>query len=125
MRVRDTWVQMTKATPNIAISEYIIALNVAIAALYAQKVALIVERKWIRRKLMNWISVKERLPEPDSTDYVLVCCTMKVTSKIDYVNAVTMAFVCEEGFVDVELDEVITEGVTHWMPLPEPPKEEK
>ena len=35
-----------------------------------------------------------------------------------------MAFVCEEGFVDVELDEVITEGVTHWMPLPEPPKEE-
>ena len=74
---------------------------------------------------MNWISVKERLPEPDGTDYVLVCCTMKVTSKIDYVNAVTMAFVCEEEFVDVELDEVITEGVTHWMPLPEPPKEEK
>lgn len=72
---------------------------------------------------MNWISVKERLPE--GADYVLVCCTMKVTSKIDYVNAVTMAFVCEEGFVDVELDEVITEGVTHWMPLPEPPKEEK
>lgn len=29
----------------------------------------------------------------------------------------------KEGFVDVELDEVITEGVTHWMP-PEPPKEE-
>lgn len=74
---------------------------------------------------MNWISVKERLPKPDGTDYVLVCCTMKVTSKIDYVNAVTMAFVCEEGFVDVELDEVITEGVTHWMPLPEPPKEEE
>ena len=71
---------------------------------------------------MEWISVKDRLP--DRGQYVLVCCTMKVTSKIDYVNAVTMAFVCEEGFVDVELDEVITEGVTHWMPLPEPPKEE-
>ena len=74
---------------------------------------------------MNWISVKERLPKPDGTDYVLVCCTMKVASKIDYVNAITMAFVCEEGFVDVELDEVITEGVTHWMPLPESPKEEE
>lgn len=54
-----------------------------------------------------------------------VLMNIKVTSKIDYVNAVTMAFVCEEGFEDVELDEVITEGVTHWMPLPEPPKEEK
>lgn len=67
---------------------------------------------------MNWINVKDKLPECGA--YVLVCCTIKVTSKIDYVNAVTMAFVCEEGFVDVELDEVITEGVTHWMPLPEP-----
>lgn len=72
---------------------------------------------------MNWISVKDGLPE--NRDYVLVCCTMKVTNKIDYINAVTMAFVCEEGFVDVELDETITEGVTHWMPLPEPPKEEE
>ena len=72
---------------------------------------------------MNWINVKDKLPECGT--YVLVCCTMKVTSKIDYVNAVTMAFVCEEEFVDVELDEVITEGVTHWMPLPEPPKEEE
>lgn len=72
--------------------------------------------------MSEWISVKDGLP--DRGQYVLVCCTMKVTSKIDYVNAVTMAFVCEEGFVDVELDEVITEGVTHWMLLPDPPKEE-
>ena len=49
---------------------------------------------------------------------------MKVRDKIDYRNAVVMAFVCEEGFVDVELDEVITEGVTHWMPLPKRPNEE-
>lgn len=38
---------------------------------------------------MEWISVKDRLP--DRGQYVLVCCTMKVTSKIDYFNAVTMA----------------------------------
>ena len=73
---------------------------------------------------MDWISVKDRLPEREQQDYVLVCCTMNVTSTINYENAVTMAYVCEEGFVDVELDEVITRGVTHWMPLPEPPKEE-
>ena len=31
-------------------------------------------------------------------------------------------FVCDEGFVDTEMDFVLT-GVTHWMPLPEPPEE--
>ena len=71
----------------------------------------------------SWISVKDRLPEREQHDYVLVCCTMNVTSTINYENAVTMAYVCEEGFMDVELNEVITRGVTHWMPLPEPPKE--
>lgn len=70
---------------------------------------------------MEWISVKDRLPEREQHDYVLVCCTMNVTSTINYENAVTMAYVCEEGFMDVELNEVITRGVTHWMPLPEPP----
>ena len=70
---------------------------------------------------MEWISVKDRLPEREQDDYVLVCCTMNVTSIINYENAVTMAYVCEEGFMDVELNEVITRGVTHWMPLPEPP----
>ncbi|MBR2132265.1 MAG: DUF551 domain-containing protein [Oscillospiraceae bacterium] len=68
----------------------------------------------------RWIPVTERLP--DKGDYVLVCATCKVTNKIDYMNAVTMAFVCVEGFIDTELDEVLA-GVTHWMPLPEPPVE--
>ena len=73
-------------------------------------------------KVMEWISVKDRLPETGI--YVLASCTMKVRDKIDYRNAVVMAFTCDEGFVDTELDEVITEGTTHWMPLPEPPKED-
>lgn len=72
--------------------------------------------------MSEWISVKDRLPETGI--YVLASCTMKVRDKIDYRNAVVMAFTCDEGFVDTELDEVITEGTTHWMPLPEPPKEE-
>lgn len=70
---------------------------------------------------MDWISVKDRMPDREQYDYVLVCCTMNVTSTMNYENAVTMVYVCEEGFMDVELNEVITKGVTHWMPLPEPP----
>lgn len=66
---------------------------------------------------MDWISVKDRLPEREQQDYVLVCCTMNVTSTINYENAVTMAYVCEEGFIDVELNKVITMGVTHWAVL--------
>ena len=73
--------------------------------------------------MSEWISVSDRLPEMGI--YVLVSCTMKVTDKIRYEKAIVMAFVCEDGFVDVELDKAITAGVTHWLPLPEPPKEEK
>ena len=69
----------------------------------------------------RWIPVTERLPDPnDDGDYVIVCATEK-KDRIDYQNAVIMAFVCDEGFVDTEMDFVLT-GVTHWMPLPEPPK---
>ena len=69
----------------------------------------------------RWIPVTERLPDPnDDGDYVIVCATEK-NDRIDYQNAVIMAFVCDEGFVDTEMDFVLT-GVTHWMPLPEPPE---
>ena len=69
----------------------------------------------------RWIPVTERLPDPNNDgDYVIVCATEK-NNRIDYQNAVIMAFVCDEGFVDTEMDFVLT-GVTHWMPLPEPPE---
>ena len=69
----------------------------------------------------RWIPVTERLPDPNNDgDYVIVCATEK-NDRIDYQNAVIMAFVCDEGFVDTEMDFVLT-GVTHWMPLPEPPE---
>ena len=69
----------------------------------------------------RWIPVTERLPDPNNDgDYVIVCATEK-NDRIDYQNAVIMAFVCDEGFVDTGMDFVLT-GVTHWMPLPEPPE---
>lgn len=56
---------------------------------------------------MNWISVKDRLPEP-------TYCVLVVT---------------DDGYIEV--DALGNDGewmgycdITHWMPLPEPPKEE-
>lgn len=84
-------------------------------ARYAEEIAVAQER-------IRWIPVTERLPEATDGDYVLACVTWKDTH-IDYQNAVVMAFVSEEGLVDVEMDCVL-HGVTHWMPLPAPPEVE-
>ena len=84
-------------------------------ARYAEEIAVAQERQ-------RWIPVTERLPETTDGDYVLACVTWKDTH-IDYQNAGVMAFVSEEGLVDVEMDCVL-DGVTHWMPLPEGPEVE-
>lgn len=84
-------------------------------ARYAEEIAVAQERQ-------RWIPVTERLPEATDGDYVLACVTWKDTH-IDYRDAVVMAFVSEDGLVDVEMDCVL-DGVTHWMPLPEPPEVE-
>lgn len=83
-------------------------------ARYAEEIAALQERE-------KWVPVTERLPDTEKQDYVLVCVTKKC-SKIEYQNAVVMAFVSEEGFVDVEMDYLL-QGVTHWMPLPDGPEE--
>lgn len=64
---------------------------------------------------MEWIDVKDRMPELNT--YVLVCFIgtlsgrqiMKVDYTLQYHNN------------DVEW-KYTANGVTHWMPLPEPPK---
>ena len=84
-------------------------------ARYAEEIAVAQERT-------RWVPVEERLPEATDGDYVLACVTWKDTH-IDYQNAVVMAFVSEEGLVDVEMDCVL-HGVTHWMPLPDGPEGE-
>lgn len=78
----------------------------------------------------KWISVEERLPEEDGR----FLCAVKVIGrdhrilsfakdgeKVDYYDLtgkknVWYAYDREWGFVS-------TRSVTHWMPLPEPPKE--
>ena len=81
------------------------ALDMAISALREQDVA--------NKDVEKWISVKDRLPEPKK----LVLCIYKDINGVHY------------GFSRYQYDNVwyvSNEGmpeVTHWMPMPEPPKE--
>lgn len=60
----------------------------------------------------KWISVKERLPEDD--EHYLVWCSDN--------NSRELALYYGDGEWLTEDLENITRVVTHWMPLPEPPK---
>jgi len=67
----------------------------------------------------EWISVKERLP--DFEGRLLVCYTMKLTQVIDAM----LYHKKENGFwiYSHEMKKLSwNDYVTHWMPLPEPPK---
>lgn len=61
----------------------------------------------------NWISVKDRLPETE--DHVL-CCTESKTGRQNVLVGYYMGGLWRCG---------MNSNVTHWMPLPEPPKEEQ
>ena len=60
----------------------------------------------------TWVSVKDRLPE----DYQRVLCLFESGTMEVSFRASVKGF-CYEGFKQ-------TGKVTHWIPLPEPPKEE-
>lgn len=62
---------------------------------------------------MNWISVKERLPQDEESVLVWGCGFIE----IGWYDASDKCW-CTDDF-DYDDDQV-----THWMPLPEPPKEE-
>lgn len=64
--------------------------------------------------LPRWISVDERLPErPD-------------TVLINLFGLVNIAWYCGDGKFGTPSGLMFEdEGVTHWMPLPQPPKEEE
>ena len=63
---------------------------------------------------MDWISVKDRLP--DKFQPVIICRSNKAGEKK-----------VEAGMLDVgewwKIYGTRTKSVTHWMPLPEPPKD--
>ena len=64
----------------------------------------------------EWISVKDRLPEPN---VIVLCCTNKGYVDTDSFGRYSKVFLkCDD--MEGKVGQVIA-----WMPLPEPPKEEK
>ena len=82
--------------------------------------------------MSEWISVKERLPsreglEKDETEYVLV--SEQAFNAITGEKLGSCVSICgfeHDGWSKFDnFGYVRTENITHWMPLPEPPGEEK
>ena len=69
----------------------------------------------------EWISASERLPEPD--EFVL-CVVSGKHKNITFDRAVEIACETEEGWSIEAYPEWENPNVTHWMPLPDPPKPE-
>ena len=66
-------------------------------------------------KMSEWISVKDRLPEPGR----YVACIAKRNPFSRFMPMV--ARIEKNGWANPITEQYISE-VTHWMPLPEPPK---
>ena len=83
----------------------------------------------------KWINVKDRLPEvPKNYNWIEVLCLWKIP-EIKYVSYRVMRYYGEHNALSFPtgwslygdpLDRVTdwSNGMSHWMPLPEPPKEE-
>ena len=75
----------------------------------------------LEARVPRWIPVEERLPESDDNVLVIVngeCKTM--TFEEAYMLA---SYYPGEGWIVEEYEDWENPVVTHWMPLPEPPKE--
>lgn len=86
----------------ITATDYVEAMDMAIAAL---------------REQPQWISVEERLPEP----FVSVLVYMPEEKPLPPVHE---GFLAREGMWYANYFDREPMEITHWMPLPEPPEEE-
>jgi hypothetical protein len=69
-----------------------------------------------KQDAMKWIPVAERLPVEN--DYYLCCVKSFLHPSRTYINILN----CDkDGFIE---GHIYTDDVTHWMPLPTPPKGE-
>ena len=77
----------------------------------------------LRDKVPEWIPVTERLPEPGKM--VLLIVSGKVKNIVLVYACELGEFDTDEGWILEMWPEWKDPKVTHWMPLPEPPEEEK
>lgn len=77
----------------------------------------------LREKVPEWIPVSERLPEPGKMVLLIVSGKVKNITLIDAYEL--GEFDTDEGWILEMWPEWKDPKVTHWMPLPEPPEEEK
>ena len=100
--------------------DYAAAFDVAVSALRAQQ----------EKPFGGWISVEDRLPsleglEPDEVEYVLVSeQSFDAITGEKLGNYVSICGFGHDGWSKFDnFGYVRTENITHWMPLPEPPRE--
>lgn len=74
------------------------------------------ERDAALAKVPKWIGVKERLPLPETERYLVACILPDGNRTVH-----TAVWAWDEN--DEQGDWINWDVVTHWMPLPEPPKE--
>ena len=68
---------------------------------------------------MNWISVKERLPD-EGVEVLVYCCYFKDNCSQEIASLDSYGGI---QYWDLEGRQYLEmEDVTHWMPLPEPPE---
>ena len=92
----------------------------------ALKFALTALRSMQKTTKPGWISVKERLPDDEKDgETVLAIVSGKPHKNITLCHALmTAGYFPGEGWVVNEYPEWENPTITHWMPLPEPPKED-
>jgi hypothetical protein len=76
---------------------------------------LLAELVTIRNQLPRWISVEERLPE--SGERVLI-----MFKPLEGEENISIGWLTKSGFDCYDDSVYFFRSVTHWMPLPEPPK---
>ena len=62
----------------------------------------------------SWIPVTERLPKPNT----------RIIAYMAWKQIITLEYQNSRWYLADRLGSIPDEAVTHWMPLPEPPKEE-
>ena len=81
-------------------------------------------REWVEIILEQpeWISVKDRMPDIDG-EYMVYGQSDAMWELLPDSNPIWICYYCKKhGFYNIELHREY-DYITHWMPLPKPPKE--